>query len=87
MRLIDSDNIEYIDPESDLYGRYALEEDINMIPTVDAVPVVRCKDCKFGRDKPYGIWCSGKMMPSEWYCADGERKKDPGGGIEKETES
>lgn len=49
-------------------------------PTIDAVPVVRCKDCKWwtkqeaslqGRCDAYGMYPTG-----EWYCARGERKDD-----------
>lgn len=40
------------------------------MPTVDAVQVVRCKDCKFREE------CMEKeMYEPEWYCADGVRKK------------
>lgn len=48
------------------------------MPTIDAVPVVRCKDCKWwtkqeaslqGRCDAYGMYPTG-----EWYCARGERK-------------
>ena len=47
-------------------------------PTVDAVEVVRCKDCKFPiKDDMYGgYWCNGSRVPSNWYCADGERRTD-----------
>ena len=49
-------------------------------PTIDAVPVVRCKDCKWwtkqeaslqGRCDAYGMYPTGA-----WYCARGERKDD-----------
>lgn len=50
-------------------------------PTVDAVQVVRCKDCKYYQ-KVYGgvsfgevgrcICHSFETVP-DWYCADGER--------------
>ena len=45
-------------------------------PTIDAVPVVRCKDC---------VWCEAHgycdknemfVENREWFCADGERKDD-----------
>ena len=45
-------------------------------PTVDAVPVVRCKDCKHYKDgrcfftmRRYGLY-------DDWFCADGERRED-----------
>lgn len=52
---------------------------VNTAPTVDAVPVVRCKDCKrFAPDKDGGNWgmctdtCS--IIPKDSGCMDGERR-------------
>lgn len=47
MRLIDADKLE----RQEYWGNercfdYVDAEDIDNAPTVDAVPVVRCKDCK-----------------------------------------
>lgn len=44
--------------------------------TVDAVPVVRCKDCKWYRtDGGYCGWRDmGDDLSENFYCADGERK-------------
>ena len=84
MRLIDADS-EYI--QETLYRRgfktrQDIEEWLNNAPTIDAVPVVRCKDCKFGdwdsepddamvcmRTKD-GFWRSGND-----FCSYGERKE------------
>lgn len=44
-------------------------------PTVDAVPVVRCGECKHRKEKTF--WCEkiGDFISnSYWFCADGERK-------------
>ena len=41
-------------------------------PTVDAVPVVRCKDCKH-RFKD--SWCEYVDDDDNFYCARGERKE------------
>jgi hypothetical protein len=41
-------------------------------PTVDAVPVVRCKDCK--HYMTIHCTCDGCCISDDWYCADGERK-------------
>ena len=51
---------------------------LELTPTVDAVEVVRCKDCKFPiKDDMYGgYWCNGSRVPSNWYCADGERRTE-----------
>lgn len=46
-------------------------------PTVDAVPVVRCKDCRW-RDDQSGstAWmpCRALITPNDFYCPRGERK-------------
>ena len=51
-------------------------------PTIDAVQVVRCKDCvNFERDDAEGIedWCAvtGARTAEDGYCAWGERKAEP----------
>jgi len=50
------------------------------MPSVDAVEVVRCKDCKhLQRDTIFGVsYCGGKRVTGDWYCADGERRADDG---------
>ena len=63
---------------SGLWIRYKIfEEAIRDAPTVDAEPVIRCKDCKYyqpGRNE--WLWC---MMNHHYtdagkYCAWAERK-------------
>ena len=57
-------------------------EMVNDSPTIDAVPVVRCKDCK--QYKTIFTWNGNEYKACElnphgdgdWYCADGERKDD-----------
>lgn len=46
-------------------------------PTVDAVPVVRCKDCKFIHEKGYCTLVTGmtRIEPDD-YCSRGERRTD-----------
>lgn len=49
---------------------------MNNAPTVDAVPVVRCKDCYFYQDD-----CSCGLNGGAWwapvdYCSYGERMED-----------
>lgn len=50
-------------------------------PTIDAVEVVRCKDCKYGEYRKdfddYECHASGcgLVYDAEFYCADGERRK------------
>lgn len=56
MRLIDADKLE----RQEYWGNercfdYVDAEDIDNAPTVDAVPVVRCEDCKHYRNYPNGL--------------------------------
>lgn len=82
MRLIDAD--EFI---SYLIGRYGgndtgdeIIEDLYNQPTVDAVQVVRCKDCKHYRElgRATGICAINDIehrLFADWFCADGEREE------------
>ena len=56
---------------------------LDAMPTVDAVPIVRCKECKHNMDdfawngEPYK-WCElqHQHMADDFFCADGERRTD-----------
>ena len=57
-------------------GISTILEMMKTAPTVDAVPVVRCKDCiRFFPDDDVWGWCtvSGKMRCKD-FCSYGERK-------------
>ena len=47
-------------------------------PTIDAVPMVRCGECKHHEDEEPGmVYCPkivGAWVSENWYCADGERE-------------
>lgn len=62
------------DAQKSLMGRVMYNTE--KAPTIDAIPVVRCRDCKFY----YGIneecGCNGGYNSEDWYCADGERRDD-----------
>ena len=84
MRLIDADAIKYIDlnrdVKNDLKVFVSFKEDVDALPTVDAVEVVRCKDCKhYGKvTKNYGI-CYERpnvitSQKADDFCSYGERK-------------
>lgn len=50
-------------------------------PTVDAVSVVRCKDCKFYEPSPTGEefgWCNyfDSRVDNNHYCSYGERREN-----------
>ena len=71
MRLIDADELP-LDIE---------REDIDDAPTVDAVEVVRCKDCKWYvsytmENKTYKMCRKAHLGSDDFYCADGERKSE-----------
>ena len=54
--------------------------DIDEQPTVDAVPVVRCKDCRWWTKQEKSIQgrcaLTGTYPTGGWYCGNGERKDD-----------
>ena len=56
------------------------EEKLKTMPTVDAVPVIRCKDCKYLRFTGT-IWkCQNRLVmmlcePND-YCSRAERRKE-----------
>lgn len=60
-----------------LQERNAFKMDVVNAPTIDAVEVVRCKDCKYSDD-----WCGSlrcnivakNFVSKNWFCASGERK-------------
>ena len=53
--------------------RSAIEE----APTVDAVPVIRCKDCKW-YDTEYHCKLNGYGCgrSPDWFCADGKKEEE-----------
>ena len=77
MRLIDADKlIENVFKNPISYAAFC-----NLVkrqPTVDAVPVVRCKDCKWWRDTDHTCKEHSLVSPmmAEEYCSRGERKGD-----------
>ena len=55
------------------------EDAIMKLPTIDAVPVVRCRECKnWEYDTIFSDgWCRGKHQGNpDWFCADGERSEE-----------
>lgn len=82
MRLIDADALagkimmeapDFMDGGSTITKAFilAMVKTRSVTPTVDAVPVVRCKDCR----RYYANGGACEQVLSDWFCADGERKK------------
>lgn len=51
------------------------------LPTADVAPVVRCKDCEYsyntsGRRRCLHGICCGRVVPPNFYCAEGKRKEN-----------
>ena len=90
MRLIDADALKarimedvpgFLDGGSSITKAFilAMLATRNATPTIDAVQVVRCKDCKYGEPmcKPWDdIVCTQNRATHnpDWFCADGKRK-------------
>ena len=50
---------------------------INQFPAVNAVPVIRCRECKH---RYSDSWCEYVDDDDNFYCAKGERKDGDGNG-------
>ena len=81
MRLIDADAlIQHLqkDPLFELVEQYGITSVIEVQPTVDAVPVIRCKDCIYKNE--YGcctLYINFHHLTADMdYCSDGERKEE-----------
>ena len=85
MRLIDADNLapDICDAEIE-YGTKPVHFSANAIdfaPTIDAVPVVRCRACIYFEDSPLNekgfLICpaSGMEITDMDFCSYGERKE------------
>ena len=88
MRLIDAnallEKIVFRRPVTDFATKIVADcveiarKDIVNAPTVDAVEVVRCKDCKWwdGMDYCTNVnGANGLVFNGEWFCASGERRE------------
>lgn len=84
MRLIDADALKrriihklvISDALYLLPGEKAIYEEIEKTPSIDAVPVIRCKDCKHRYIKN-DVWTCpfGLMSGPDGYCSWAERKE------------
>lgn len=76
-RLIDANELENhrFPTQESLYDsgwNDAIDAIMENSPTVDAVEVVRCRDCK--HYMTIHCTCDGCCISDDWYCADGERR-------------
>ena len=77
MRLIDADTLKTKAIRCETFKLYDAPiflkavgtKEIDKAPTIDAVPVVRCKDCKYFKTR----LCENENNHDDWFCADGER--------------
>lgn len=88
-RMIDANEIEELFYKQIEYGatdlKNAFDDALQDAPTVDAVEVVRCKDCKYWNVHPInGKLSIGKclklsrVMGDTSFCSYGERRTDDG---------
>lgn len=61
------------DPER-AYGWNDLLKILETVPTVDAVPVVRCRECKYHNKPPCPMRLSFNWTEDDDFCSYGERK-------------
>jgi hypothetical protein len=90
-RLIDANTIPYEEhyvPDGDTQWQYkkelcVLKPTIDALPAVDAVEVVRCKDCTQYRQNPWSkeenmmcmCWCDWLATDPDDFCSFGERRE------------
>ena len=96
-RLIDADQMAVDESEAYMSAQVQITDELKWLinfaahskiqrliadtPTVDAVPVVRCRDCRNsyegidGRICSYGP-CVDCVVPDDFFCSQGERRTD-----------
>ena len=81
MPLVDLDTV--IDCLEVEWGYEGIREDLYSLPVVDAAPVARCKDCKYGDydSKPNGAMICLRTNDGFWrketdFCSYGERREE-----------
>ena len=60
----------------------SFEDEDELVRTYACQELIRCKDCKHGRDpilsyRKNCVWCErvNRHNDREWFCADGERRE------------
>ena len=78
MRLIDADTLKiraeygYNDNGLLFVPLRDVKRSIDNAPTVDAVDVVRCGECKYRNTEHFWLMCAGRQ--EDFFCAQGERR-------------
>ena len=84
MRLIDADEMQEELKDMDfVLVNHNVEDWIDEQPTVDAVEVVRCRDCLWANTNLFAkelgiVYCNnyGKRKKQDDFCSEGERRGD-----------
>lgn len=84
MRLINAEHLaKFIDyghlnnPNEKLYSENDIREMIDMMPTIDAVPVVRCEQCTWRNMGECMFWAGeGMYTEDNDYCSRGKRREE-----------
>ena len=97
MRLIDADKMAVDESEAYMSAQVQITDDLKWLvnfaahskiqriiadtPTVDAVPVVRCRNCEHSYEDLGGLCCSygpcvDCPVPPDFWCANGRRRED-----------
>lgn len=70
------------------YSVQSFRDTMRCKPTIDAVPVIRCKDCicfvpyntekdsRLGKCTDVYLPMNGETVDGWWFCADGEKRRD-----------
>lgn len=84
MRVIDADKfiLALMDASLSSVDEDTILDLIDSVPTVDAVPVTRCKDCKYAYISSFSAssgvalcTSSGQPMQQDDFCSYGERRE------------
>lgn len=85
MRLIDADALNYVrvriahdDGTIGGYNAVVPSSEIKNAPTIDAVPVIRCKDCKwyYRGGATCMFWDGANGMCGDDFCGKAEREEE-----------
>lgn len=80
MRLIDADELIYmtLGEDTEKPFRFVPTEFIEDAPTIETVPVIRCKDCKHKNEYGYcTLYLNFHHLTADMdYCSDAERREE-----------